>query len=66
MSYEQVGKLIDRWVNDPNFRNELRKDPEGAVKKAGAQLSGEELAELQKINWTASDEQLKSQISKGM
>ncbi len=64
MSYEQVGKLIDRWVNDSNFRNELRNDPEAAVKKAGAQLSSEELAALKKINWSQSDEQLKSIASK--
>ncbi len=66
MSYEQVGKLIDRWMNDPGFRNELRKDPEGAVKKSGAKLTEGEMAALKKVNWTASDEELKAQISKGM
>lgn len=64
MGYEQVGKVIDRWMNDANFRNELRKDTDGAVKRAGAQLTGEELTALKKINWNQSDEQLKSQISK--
>lgn len=64
MSYEQVGKLIDRWLNDPGFRNELRKDPEGCIKRSGVGLSGEELAALKKVDWKASDEQLKSQISK--
>lgn len=64
MSYEQVGKLIDRWINDPNFRNELRRNAEEAVKKAGAKLSAEEFAALKKIDWNRSDEQLKSIASK--
>lgn len=64
MSYEQVGKLIDRWINDPNFRNELRRDPEGAAKKSGAQLTPEELVALKRINWSQSDEQLQSIASK--
>lgn len=64
MSYEQMGRLVDKWLNDPNFRTELRKDPEGAVKKAGAGLTGEELTALKKIDWKQSDEQLKSIASK--
>ena len=41
MSYESVGKLVDKWVNDPAFRGELRKDPTAAVQKMGATLSPE-------------------------
>ncbi len=66
MSYEQVGKLIDRWINDPGFKNELRRDPEGAVKKAGVQLTAGELAALKQIDWKLSDSELQAKISKGM
>ncbi len=66
MKYELMGKLIDRAMQDPAFREQLRKNPEGAVKQGGMQLSGEELAALRKIDWTVSDQELKSRISKAV
>ncbi len=66
MGYEQIGKLIDRWLNDQNFRTNFRKDPEGTLQKSGVRLNGEELAALRKIDWGRPDEELKSQISKGL
>lgn len=53
-------------MNDPNFRNEFRKDPEGTLQKSGVKLNSEELAMLRKIDWNRPDEELKSQISKGL
>ncbi len=66
MSYEAIGKLMDRWVNDPNFRTELRKDPATAVRESGAQLNKEELAALKQVDWNCSDEELKTRLNKGM
>lgn len=66
MGYEQVGKLIDRWMNDPSFRKAVRDNPEAAVKGVGINLSQEERAALLRIDWNQSDEELKARISKGM
>ena len=66
MSYEVVGKLMDKWVNDPNFRKELKKDPEGAARKTGAQLSKEEVEALRQVDCNCSDEELKTRFNKGM
>ncbi len=63
MSYESVGKLIDRWINDPQFRSEFRKDPDGTIKKAGVDLSKEERVALKKIDWKVSDEELRTRVS---
>ncbi len=66
MGYQQVGQLIDKWLNDPEFRKQFRDNPEGTVKKNGVQLSQEEWAALMKVDWKLPDNELKTQISKGM
>ncbi|MBI4371783.1 MAG: hypothetical protein HY552_05755 [Elusimicrobia bacterium] len=64
MSQQTIKQLIDRWMNDPKFRSEVRQDPEGTVKKAGIPLSAEEQAAFKKVDWSLPDEQLKTRISK--
>lgn len=49
MSREVVRHLIDRWVDEPAFRDAICKDPEGTVRRCGAELDEEELAALR--NW---------------
>lgn len=64
MSREAVESLIDRWINDPVFREELRKDPEGAIRSTGVELDEEEWAALRRIDWGLTDEDLRLQVSK--
>lgn len=66
MSHETIGKLIDRWINDPAFRQQMRADPEGTVKRSGTQLDADEWAALRNVDWQLSDEQLQSRISKAL
>lgn len=63
MTREAVEQLIDRWMNDPDFREQVRVDPLGAVQRSGAQLDADELAALRDFDWSASDEQLEARIS---
>lgn len=63
MSKDAVESLIDRWVNEPHFRTELRDDPEGAVHRSGIELTGEEWAALRSVDWGLSDEQLEKRIN---
>ena len=64
MSQSAIETLMDRWENDPGFRAELRRDPEGAVRAAGVSLSGDEQAALRAIDWSQSDEVLSARASK--
>jgi len=64
MGYETVGRLIDKWLNDPGFRQALRQDPEGTAKKMGMKFSDEEWAALRQVDWKLSDDELRSRVSK--
>lgn len=64
MSREAVGKLVDRWMNEPSFREELRANSEEAVRRSGVELDAEEFAALRNMDWSLPDEALQSRISK--
>jgi hypothetical protein len=56
---------MDRWMNEPSFREELRADPEAAVRRTGVALDEVELEALRNMDWEVSDEELESRVSKG-
>lgn len=58
-----MGTLIDRWLADPVFRTALRANPKETVRQTGVALTKEEWEVLQKIDWNASDEELKTRAS---
>lgn len=64
MSYESIGKLVDRWIEDKEFRKAVRRNAEMAVRDAGIPLAPDEWAVLHRIDWKTSDEELQSRISK--
>lgn len=64
MSRENIGKLMDRWINEPSFREELRADAEGVVSKCGLELDEDELVVLKSIDWSLSDEELQQRANK--
>ena len=64
MSRDAIGELVDRWINEPAFRAELRQDPEGAVRRSGIQLNDDEMATLRNIDWSLPDEELRSRLNK--
>jgi len=55
---------MDRWMNDPGFRQEMRADPEGTVRRSGVELDQDEWAALRNIDWSLPDEQLQARASK--
>lgn len=63
MSYENVGRLVDKWLNDEKFRQQLRRDPKETVRGCNANLSKEEQEMLNSIDWSLSDEILKTRIN---
>jgi hypothetical protein len=64
MSKADVEALIDRWTNEPDFREQMQRDPEGTVREAGLDLDPDELAALRAVNWRASDQELQPLLSK--
>jgi hypothetical protein len=65
MSQQAAELLMDRWMNEPAFREALRLDPEGTVRTTGLQLTAYEWAALRGIDFTLSDRELQARISKG-
>jgi hypothetical protein len=66
MSAEAVAELMDRWTNEPAFRQEMRSDPEAAVQSSGVQLDPDEWAALKDVDWKLSDEDLEERASKSV
>lgn len=66
MSYENIGRLVDRWVEDREFRKAVRLNMEMAVRNAGIPVAPEEWDVLKRVDWKLSDEELQARISKGM
>ena len=62
---ETMQQLTDRFVNDAEFREEMRQDPEGAAERSGYQLDEEDRQALRSVDWSGSDEELKERMSKG-
>lgn len=63
MSRDTVGRLIDQWINDPEFRRQMRTDPVGTVQRSGANLEADEWEALRNVDWSLSDEQLRARVN---
>ena len=63
---ESMQQLADKFMNDSNFRDEMRRDPEGTAERSGYRLDDEDKQALQSIDWGGSDEELKERVSKGV
>jgi hypothetical protein len=63
---ESMQQLADRFMNDANFRDEMRQDPEGAADRSGLPLDAEDKQALRSMDWSGSDEQLTERLSKSM
>ena len=61
---EAMQQLTDRFMNDPQFREEMKQDPEGTAERSGYQLDDEDRQALRSIDWSGSDEELNERVSK--
>ncbi|HLJ54510.1 MAG TPA: Os1348 family NHLP clan protein [Chthonomonadaceae bacterium] len=64
MNRDAIETLMDRWMNEPAFRAEMRANPEAAVKASGIELTEDEQAALKGIDFSLSDEELQARVSK--
>jgi hypothetical protein len=64
MSRESIEELVDRWLDDPAFRAAVRQDPDAAIRATGLSLDADEWAAVHAIDWSLSDEELSTRVSK--
>jgi hypothetical protein len=63
---DSMQQLADRYMNDAHFREQMQHDPQGAAERSGLPVDEEDKQALMSIDWSASDEQLKERVSKGL
>ena len=63
-----MGKgLTDRFLNDPEFREQMHKDPIGTAESTGLKFDDEDRESIRTWDWGPSGEQeLKERISKAL
>jgi hypothetical protein len=61
---EAMNQLAERFMNDAEFREQMRQDPEGAAEREGFALDEEDKQALKGFDWSGSDEQLNDRVSK--
>jgi hypothetical protein len=59
-------ELTDRFMNDPEFREQMRRDPEGTAERFGIPLDDEDRQALRSIDWSLPDERLTERVSKAV
>jgi hypothetical protein len=64
MSQEGVTALIDRWTNEPGFKDEFRADPQRTIVAHGIDLTPEEEAAVKDMDWHGTDQELSKRVSK--
>ena len=63
---ESMQQLADKFMNDSQFREEMKQNPEGAAEGSGLPLDEEDKQALKSMDWSGSDEQLKERVSKAI
>ena len=61
---EAMQQIADRFMNDADFREQMKQDPEGAAEREGFALDEEDRQALRSVDWSGSGEELKERVSK--
>jgi hypothetical protein len=64
MSEESITAIMDRFVNDPQFQQEFRADPKATAARYDYDLSEKEMAALESMDLSGSNEELMARVSK--
>ena len=62
-NFEQIQRLADRYISDPEFRSQMASDPEGTARQHGVQMDDATRQTLQGIDWGG--QALSRRVSKG-
>ena len=55
---DNMQAVLDRWTEDPGFREGMRTDLDGTLKGAGIELDDDTVGQLRAVDWTQSDAEL--------
>ena len=50
-NFEQIQRLADRYISDPEFRSQMASDPEGTARQHGVQMDEATRQTLRGIDW---------------
>lgn len=59
-----VEELMDRWMNDPSFKDQMKSDPMGALQSCGIKPTDAMVAAMQNVSSDSSVEELRERIIK--
>ena len=59
-------QLADRFINDAEFREGMRRDPVATAEGTGLPLNEEDRQALRSMDWSGSDEELRERVSKSV
>lgn len=63
-NHEAIQRLADRYVSDPEFRQVMARDPEGAAQSSGVTLDDATRQAIKGVDWAGFGEGLSSRVSK--
>ena len=61
---DNMQAVLDRWTEDPSFREGMRTDLDGTLKGAGIELDDDTAGQLRAVDWSQSDAELEQLIEK--
>ena len=64
MSQAGIDALVERYLDDPQFRADFSRNPEATVRRAGFDLDDEELAALHAADGVRLGEALRARVSR--
>lgn len=64
MSQDGIDALIERYLDDPGFRADFTRDPEGTVRREGLDLDADELIALHAADGVRLGEVLRARVSR--
>jgi len=63
MSREALEQLVQRWLDDPEFRDGVQRDTDGTIERAGYQLDEQEWAVVRDTDWSQPEEELRTRMA---
>jgi len=61
---DNMQAVLDRWTEDPSFREGMRTDLDGTLKGAGIELDDDTAGQLKAVDWSQSDNELEQLLEK--
>ena len=61
---DNMQAVLDRWTEDPSFREGMRTDLDGTLKGAGIELDDDTVGQLRTVDWNQSDAELEQLLEK--